>query len=469
MSESESLSNTSTEHICSIQTINTNGNKSVVVHGSPQQLCSWQVTKLQGLSFLQQFLDKDSKSNQDVFLYIEQAGDLEPCESRYVSIDIHSYPCTVGFPDRNLTIYVQGNLSLSISEASTVMLPSGLPSDCQDIQMKEVTLIPNATSNYCYTIKGYDSIITCASKNASIMASHQNTDCNLRFPPHCNATLGNREVCLECSITESLTESKYLLFGSIYTYTAMLIYQINTVSLNLSANSIYKIEPGALQDLNQLQQLYLGNNNLEEIRHLFRNLVTLIILDITYNHIKILKSGTFSDLCKLEKLLLTNNQISHLDINIFQNLINLQFLNLAFNKLTTLHPSTFEHLARLRELALTNNRLSDLSHLLLSNLTDLTELYFRYNKLHTLQDSPFKNLNNLEILIAKDNRLNTLGPNIFEGLHNLIQLSLNRNHLGTLPAGLFQEVPRLEILFLQVNKLLCYHQTLSRDYITYPT
>ena len=448
-----SSSNTSMEQTCLIQTINTYENESVIVHGSPQHLCSWQVTMMQGALPLLQFLDeKNFKSNH--FLYIEQADNVAPCESRYVSIDIHSYPCSVGFGFKNLTIYLQGNLSISISETPTNILASGLPSDCQDTQKEDVILKPNVTSNNCYTMKRYDSIITCISLNASIMASHQNTECSLHFPSQCNATLSNREVFLECSRNEHLPDSEYMLFDSNYTYTALLVYPINTVSLNLSGNRIYKIEAEVLQELNHLQQLYLGNNHLEEIdTHLFKNLATLIILDITYNHLKILRSGTFHDLCNLEELWLSHNQINHLDIGTFQNLKNLKTLRLVFNKLTTLHPRIFAHQLHLQKLFLFNNLLSDLSHFLLGNFTNLKELDLKHNQLSSLQGSPFTDLNNLHSLQARVNLIHSLGPNVFKGLHNLIQLFLDFNQLETLPTGLFQKVPRLEVLFLQGNKL----------------
>ena len=454
MSESASLSNTSIEQTCLVQTGNKYGNKSVIVHGSPQHLCNWKVSMLQGSSLFLQFFDKENfKSNQSDFLYIEQGGEIGPCESRYISIDIHSYPCNVGFRDTNVTIYLQGNLSISISETPTNMLPSGLPSNCQDTQM-EVFLKPNVTSNDCYNKNGYDSIIICVSSNASVTASYKNTECSLHFPSQCNATLGNREVFLECSSNKHLPDNNYLPLGSIYTYRAMLIYPINTVSLNLSGNRIHKIEAGALQELNQLQHLYLGDNQLNEIdQHLFTNLATLVILDITSNHLKILKSGIFSDLRNLVELKLSNNHINHLEIGVFQNLIKLQNLSLAVNELSALHPEIFAHLIHLQELVLANNRLTNLSHLPFSNLTNLIELYFNNNQLNTLQGSPFKDLKNLQSLTVRGNHLNSLGPNVLKGLHHLIKLFLNLNQLETLPTGLFQEVPRLEVIFLQRNKL----------------
>ena len=73
-----SLSNTSMEQTCLIQTMNTYGNKSVIIHGSPQHLCSWQVSMLHGALPLLQFLDEDFKLNQDHFLYIEHAGNIGP-------------------------------------------------------------------------------------------------------------------------------------------------------------------------------------------------------------------------------------------------------------------------------------------------------------------------------------------------------------------------------------------------------
>ena len=480
MSESSSFSNTSMEHTCLIQTINKYGNKSVIVQDSPQHPCSWQVSMLHGVSSLLQFLDKEnSTSNQVDFLYIEQAGDVKPCESKYVSVDIHSYPCSVGFRGKNLTVYLQGDLFISISETSTDIVPSGLPNECSDIQMEKVTLKPNVTSNNCYTMKGYDSIITCASPNTSITASQQSTDCSLHFPSHCNATLGNREVFLECSSNEDLLNNNFLPHGSVHAYTALLIYPIRSISMNLSGNNIYKIEVGILQELTNLQQLYLENNHLEEIdAHLFENLATLIILDIASNHLKILKSRIFSDLCNLVELKLSNNQIYHLEIGIFQNLINLQVLQLAFNKLTALNQGIFAHLTHLQELDLSHNLLSDLSHqeifahltnlqklvlsdnllsnlshLLFVNFNNLRELDLRHNQLSTLQGSPFKYLNKLESLTARGNHLNSLGPSVLKGLHSLIQLFLNLNQLETLPTSLFQKVPRLEVIFLQGNKL----------------
>ena len=469
-SHMSSILNVSTEQTENCQ-IEIGCNESVVTHGSPTYMCSWRVNVSDGSSISLQF--PESGDTKSYFLYTN-LHDSDHCNTRYASIEVHSSPCEIGFKAQNLSVHLQGNLSISISATS-----SSFSSDCLETQTDRLTAEPNTSSQNCASLKRYDSAIKCAVWDELILTSKNNTSlfCDFHFLQYCNASLGYREVIFECPRDTSIDENASENLNS-YTKITMLIYPTNAVSLNLAAKNITKIEVTAFHGLNTLTQLFLGSNYLDEITtHLFRDLQSLTVLDISGNYLKMLQNGSFDGLYNLRKLYLSNNQLSHLEVDVLQNLINLQTLDFYLNELTFLQPGIFKGLTRLEYLNMAENKLSsfqygvfldlyslrqlwlgynqfeNLDNLSNGDLKQLRQLVLYHNQLITLTGSPFQDLSGLTTLQLRGNQMHTLGANVFHGLENLINLFLDLNELQELPSSLFRGLYNLQVLFLIENRL----------------
>ncbi len=225
--------------------------------------------------------------------------------------------------------------------------------------------------------------------------------------------------------------------------------------------------PEALQELEHLKKLNLGNNQLSALPDWLQNLSQLSYLDLRGNKITPLDNMhpaqlTFLDLndlhhetnldrllylTQLSSLYLSDNNLTALP-DWFQNLTQLASLDLSNTKLTTL-PSGFQNLTQLTSLDLRDNQLTALPEGF-GDLTQLTSLDLRTNQLTALP-SGFQNLTQLISLDLRDNKLTAL-PEGFGDLTQLTSLDLRDNQLTALPEG-FGDLTQLASLDLSNTKL----------------
>ena len=469
---STNLNATSKTPTCWTQRGNENGNETIILHSSPQYICSWHVRVPLGASALLLMLHDEDSS----LLYIEATGELEAdCRGRYAAIKAHSYPCQAAFLLEYFTIHLNGNVSVVINE---VLLEDLGVKEPQSICIQVHALrneSGSVTKEDCLSIKRYDSVITCNSADDQYNFGDYNKSCHLPFPLQCTSILGQREVSLEC-IKQDTPDS----FNEHYYHTsAMLIYPSDIEALHLTLNHITRIQASTFHSLHNLKQLFLDENLLQSIDpYLFESLVSLQTLDLAHNSIHILYSDSFYGLNNLTVLILSFNRLTHMESGTLQHLTNLRVLHLSWNELKYLHPATFRNLTSLVTLNLAGNRLlsiqsglfdslhnlktlylSDnnmeyLNATLFQNLTNLSRLYLDQNRLKYLHPATFRNLTGLIILNLKHNRLLSIQTGLFEGLHNLKRLYLSNNSIEYLDATLFQNLTNLILLDLFANKLI---------------
>lgn len=180
------------------------------------------------------------------------------------------------------------------------------------------------------------------------------------------------------------------------------------VILDLSAKHITRLDPAFFVGLVNVQELYLHNNQLEDIPPTIMDLQYLMILDCSSNRLRELPA----QLGQLENLTMLNaadNQIEHLP-NELSHLSRLRLLSLRKNKLHAA-PSFLGKLYSLQLLSLAENalqaftapvpaltrvRLLDLSFNLLSHITSaalpsqLRVLLLNNNRLHVLSGDACK-------------------------------------------------------------------------------
>ncbi|KAI4484631.1 hypothetical protein M0804_007197 [Polistes exclamans] len=199
--------------------------------------------------------------------------------------------------------------------------------------------------------------------------------------------------------------------------------------LDLSANGIERIPPGALNELANLRKLILG-----------------------YNALRVIEDGTFDGLSKLEQLDLRYNRLVTLHGRSFRSLRSLMDLNIRGNRLEVLRPDIFQENTRLQRLDFSRNNLAQIPHSTFVNTRDLRELYASHNTLTELPGS-LHGLMALEILDLSFNKLNILSPETLSSLSSLLELRLVKNRIRELREGAFDGLPRLSIIDLENNDL----------------
>lgn len=143
------------------------------------------------------------------------------------------------------------------------------------------------------------------------------------------------------------------------------------LTLNLSSNQIKDItEIKGLENLVNLQVLYLANNQISEIKGL-ENLHNLQKLDIANNQITEIKG--LDNLSNLSSLFLGNNQISRI--------------------------VGLDQLSNLKSLKLNKNQIAEIQGL--ESLVNLHNLDLSYNQIKEFKG--FENLNNLKLLYIYNN------------------------------------------------------------------
>jgi Leucine-rich repeat (LRR) protein len=115
-----------------------------------------------------------------------------------------------------------------------------------------------------------------------------------------------------------------------------------------------------IPDLNNLQKLYLHDNQLTQLpATLFNGLNNLQILYLYDNQLTELPATLFNGLNNLQILYLHDNQLTQLPATLFNGLNNLRYLSLSNNQLTELPGTLFNGLNNLQYLSLSNNQLTD--------------------------------------------------------------------------------------------------------------
>ena len=140
------------------------------------------------------------------------------------------------------------------------------------------------------------------------------------------------------------------------------IYVSRLKNLWLNNNQI-SVLPLDLLGTFSLEYLNLSYNKISILPpDIFNNVkMSLKFLDISNNQISVLPHGMFTKLNRLEELYLSNNQIQELQPNIFIKQYNLsgwsylKILDLRNNQISVIQPKTFKHSINLEKLFLSNN------------------------------------------------------------------------------------------------------------------
>ena len=372
----------------------------------------------------------------DTVQYVERLEKLQDCQKKYVLFEQSDEPCVSVFWHQQLKLFLQGNISIFISEVSANRSMSICRQD-DDQQFIAVS----STSN-CPTVE-YDHQFSCT--------FYYEMFCTFEVPFDCNITLGDREVIFQC---KDLNLS----------HDALFIYPANVTGLFLVQNGIVDISENHFTGSKYLETINLGNNWLTSLHpSVFTTLNSLTFLSLRQNHLTVIDIAVFSNLKQLMYLSLGDNELEFLEVGIFQGLVNLATLHLDGNKLETLHEDLFSDLNSLTELYLDNNELRELPSNVFDDLGNLKELDLYNNKFITLASDLFKNLQNIEILWINRNQLFSLDAGLLSSNSKLTKLKLSDNNLSDLPIGLFGGLRKIKTLHLERNQLVSLDRTIFNE------
>jgi hypothetical protein len=137
----------------------------------------------------------------------------------------------------------------------------------------------------------------------------------------------------------------------------------DTVKLVLTNNSFPALDSYHLRLLTHLKFVDLNKNGIKKIgSRVLCSSEELEILYLNDNNIEIENPDTFYCLKKLRRLSLKNNQISSIHQSLFQNNLNLVVLDLGYNHITFLEPLSFQRNLLLSYVIIEANPLSSFSN-----------------------------------------------------------------------------------------------------------
>ncbi|XP_068108101.1 osteomodulin [Hyperolius riggenbachi] len=219
--------------------------------------------------------------------------------------------------------------------------------------------------------------------------------------------------------------------------------------INLSHNKLksQKIDNGVFAKSPHLHQIYLNDNDLEEIPSPFspsieriflgankinkikeqdlEGLVNVTMLDLCNNRLDSIKGRPLSKLTKLMQLNICNNKLTSMPANLPPSLM---YLSLENNSISKIPDDYFTKLQNLIAIRLSNNKIEEVA-VNLFNLPKLMELNLGHNKLKRSFYIP----RSLEHLYLNNNEFETINVTlmcpVMDQMHRLTYLRVDHNKL----------------------------------------
>uniref|UniRef100_A0A3Q1I4M8 TIR domain-containing protein n=1 Tax=Anabas testudineus TaxID=64144 RepID=A0A3Q1I4M8_ANATE len=233
------------------------------------------------------------------------------------------------------------------------------------------------------------------------------------------------------------------------------------IHLDVSFNSITKLEDSLCQTLPFLQTLNMQHNEVHFLKKEDLNHCTnLTLLNLASNRLK-LHGEPFSVLQNLKFLDVSANKLPSPRLGSQPQLPSLVTLNLAFNEITALKKDDFSFLNRssfLQVLNLSSVSLKTLDPGCFKPISGLRTLIMDMSNMGTLAISKLCSElagTSIDALSLRKMKLVTVTNTTFTGLHktNLTFLDLSYNGLGKIEGGSFQWLSRLQTLVLAHNNI----------------
>uniref|UniRef100_A0A3P9JI24 Toll-like receptor 5 n=1 Tax=Oryzias latipes TaxID=8090 RepID=A0A3P9JI24_ORYLA len=257
----------------------------------------------------------------------------------------------------------------------------------------------------------------------------------------------------------------------------------SVLSLSLSKNRIFALQPGVFHALREVRSIDLSHNRLNQIRrnafqglqtnlkvlnlshnllgevyrHTFASLEVLQILDLSHNHIGAVGYRSFSGLPNLKVLNLQGNSLR--DLGSPASLPHLDYLILDDNKITSVNGLT-RFARNVSHLSIQDNRIANVGDIyaLANQLERLSSLLFGGNAVKWCTLGPQAAPNTVKHLDLHDSSLQFVWDqgkcwNLFDHFGNVVSLDLSTNQLRALPQNAFCGLTSVESVDLSSNAL----------------
>ena len=228
--------------------------------------------------------------------------------------------------------------------------------------------------------------------------------------------------------------------------------KLNKISID-QFNKKYNLP---IKEKEEITKLYLNNKQLDNeiLESLTKiNLKELKELYLDNNNINDIKSLEKINCGKLEKLNLRGNKISNISALEKVKFINLKYLHLGNNGIRDIIPLNKVVFEKLEILNLGGNKISDISALEMVNFKELKELYLLKNDISDIKSLGKANFEKLEVLNLNSNQItdiNVLKDVKFKSLKKLYLSYNNINDIQPLENG---NLEKLELLYLYNNNI----------------
>ncbi|MEM8642989.1 MAG: COR domain-containing protein [Cyanobacteria bacterium P01_G01_bin.54] len=226
--------------------------------------------------------------------------------------------------------------------------------------------------------------------------------------------------------------------------------------LNLSGVGLKKLPP-EIASLQNLQSLYLENNQISEISEALTSLQNLQFLYLRNNQINKIPESLPS-LKSLKFIYLANNQIRKIS-EALASLQSLKSINLENNRITEI-PEVLISLENLQFINLSNNQISEIPEVLTS-LQSLRFINLSNNQIREIPEA-LASLQFLQSINLSNNQIREI-PEVLASLQSLQHLDLYNNQISEIPESLETLFSNLEKLDLREN-LLSISPEILEDY-----
>ncbi|XP_076369886.1 uncharacterized protein LOC143256481 [Tachypleus tridentatus] len=198
--------------------------------------------------------------------------------------------------------------------------------------------------------------------------------------------------------------------------------------LYLDMNKLISLSSDVFTDLHELAAVYLDRNLFFSLANINVESSSVHMISMQDNNLKgQLNENAFSGMPNLHEIYLSNNDLEEITTNALSKLIQLEKLDLFNNSIKTISNNAFTHLWNLITLELGNNQIQNLPVRAFSNLTSLNKLSINNNRLEKLTCEHTVDLFSLETINLNDNRLSNVEAGTFSRSHNIQIISLKGN------------------------------------------
>jgi Leucine-rich repeat (LRR) protein len=226
-------------------------------------------------------------------------------------------------------------------------------------------------------------------------------------------------------------------------------------TLDLSHNSIDRLEGASILGLTQLWRLQLRKNRIRTLNiDILKNLQSLQIVDLSSNDLAEVERGSFDACSQLQAIRLDGNSLTHMD-GLFSNLEKLIWLNMSSNALKDFDYAMVPR--ALHWLDISHNEIVELGNYYdLTGEIALATVDASFNKIRQL--GPNSVPDSVETLSLNDNAIEQIVPYTFFKKASLAKVDLTVNNLKSVDRNalrLASDIVRLPDFFLGGNPIEC--------------